>query len=306
MKKRICIVMVLVILSVCLCMSVSAEAPFTISEDYKTLSVEGAVYTRVDATMLSVEYPYMDIPELTEEQMQELKCVYLNYSEEMVLMQAEFHFNDGATFIATYIRDDYREKFEGFLSSFSGKVEIDFGWPEDNTIIADAADLKGSPVTLSENELSMSDWFQVHAVSEWNGVTIFTGSVLLIDDSYYYVDFKECGISASDGFFPYEYMELNAYEITDEAVLADLNDAHDLYIDSDYGIFYNDDFAENLSSICLILLFAVIPVAVLVVAVIFTIRSKGYYRLIWGVVTGLAGGELVIFTILAEILRRVN
>ena len=49
-------------------------------------------------------------------------------------------------------------------------------------------------------------------------------------------------------------------------------------------------------------LFAVIPGAILILSIIFFIRTKAYYRITWAITGGLCIAELILFIILAILL----
>lgn len=306
MKKCISVLIILLLLSSCLSFTVSAaDASFTVSEDYKTMYLDGSTYSRADISVLSVDFTEIIGKNLalTETQKEEIKEVSFLTSETRSVILADFYFKDGSQLSVGFLRDDCREVYESLMSDADAGCVIDFGWPEGNQVATRLAQLRGETVTLNDTEfLEWCEYFSVTAQSSDRELSATKGSLLSYESQYYYVDFQENGISVSNYFFPGDYTHLKVHEITNEEVLESIMEAEEAYYSDSFGFFFDDAFTKGLSAVFLVFVFAVIPAVVLVMAVIFTIRTKGFYRRLWVGITALSAAELVIFAILTALI----
>lgn len=305
MKKILSVLISLLLLS-CLSLSVYAASPsITLSEDLQTLTIDGETYHRMDTSSLDYWYGEDYTVQLTDAQKTQLKDVNVTLDPEQIVADVFMYFRDGSTLYCSYVKDSHREQLTDLIEGSQTEAQVDFYWPEDTIVSAPIDDFKGTPVQLGSYELNYCDWFTVYgSVSELE-VRSIIGSLLVEQGKYYYVDFAEHPQIIPYDFYPPDYDTLNAYEITDEALLQELEIAVNEYYSDGTGIFYDDSFTENLSTVVLVLIFGVIPGAVLVLAVIFLIRRKGYQRLTWSITAGFAAAELVVFVILTVIIRTI-
>ena len=92
------------------------------------------------------------------------------------------------------------------------------------------------------------------------------------------------------GFYAADWpLPLKAYKITDAELIEQIDEA----LDSQYN---SASFSgQAISAFFLCFVFGLIPLAILVLSLIITIRSRGYYRLTWAITAGLCAAELSVF-----------
>ena len=304
MKKYLICIITTILLFSCLGMTALADetAP-TISDDYQTVYLNGETYSRFNASMIDTNYYIGETPlALTESQQEIIANTSASTNSSKTFLQVNLNFADGATMTAYFLRDDFKEKYYELLENPSSIYVVNFRWPDDNRIDAPKSLIMANPVTLYYDELNLCDWYPVIADLGDGSSTIHVGSLLISSDRYYYVDYKEIGVTNPNSFKPDSYGKLPAYEITDPTLVTQLRDGEEAFYGDSFGFLYDDDFTNTVSAIFLILIFAVVPAVILVLFLILAIRSKTIYRKLFSVICGCAGAELVIFTIVAMIL----
>ena len=298
MKKLLFTILSAMMLLSCLTIHVFASDVTSISEDFQELSIEGESYTRVDGSMLEVEY-YETIESevvLSKEQQETIKNIYLETNIYENLIYAEITNLDGSVLSMEFLRNDYLNDYREITENCQEFI-IDFEWPEDNTVTAKRDALWGSETILTDYELEFCDYFYAVTQNDDETLTAIQGSLITVDGTYYYVDFSEASVYRRFSFSPYEYSELEAYEITDASLIAKLEDAESAYA-GDIEYLYDDDASDTISAVFLIVVFALIPLIIFVLFLVSAIRSKTHYKKLFRTIYLLSGAELIIFTII--------
>lgn len=300
MKKFISIIFTITLLFSCLGLTVfAANSSVTISEDYQKLYVDGESYSRFNASLFEIGYIDSDRKvALSDAQKETISNIELYTNEHETIVETNIYFKDGAYLSITFLRDDYLDTYNEIVNNQSQEYVIDFGWPQGNTVIANKTDLFGNTVTFSSDDLEWCDYFYVTITSDDDSLNALKGSLITLDDEFYYADFEEAGITNGYGFYPADYPELTVHEITNAELLTSLEEAEAKYFADDYGFLYDDDFTETISAVFLIFVFAVIPFAIFVVFLVMAICSKAVYRKMFRLICILSGAELIIFGIL--------
>lgn len=298
MKKIIsCLLLVTVL---CLGLSLTAYAndrDFTVSEDYKTIILDGITYIRTNTSSMIV-YETRELgrqPTLSTSQKSELLDTVFRADTQKDLLEGTFFFIDGTILSASYLREGYLEEFIHWTTGDDVEYEIDFYWPSGNTVPVTVDQLKGEPVTLGDTTLYWSETYEVTLPIENESRYVQRGVVLIENDQYYYLDYPENPQLIINGYYdPSMYSSIDAYEITDPQLLASLKQAKK---DSEQGtqILSSSSFGNTLSAIMMTLLFGVLPLGMLILTGILAIRSKGSYRVIWGATAGFACTTLLIY-----------
>jgi len=242
---------------------------------------------------------------LSPTQEESIKKVDLLSDYDEIAFFADIVYKNGIKLSVSYLREDFMDDYTRLLNNEFESYTIDFLWPEGNTVTASKESLSGEKVTLTSEELMRISAYDVYADNGTEVLRYITGSLLIYDDDYYYVDFKEIGYDVSElyGFYPSDYKKLDAHKITDQTLILNLAGAENRYYDDNLGFFYDDDFTEKISAVFIVFVFAVIPLAVCILFLIFTIRSKAIYRKLYAAVTLISAAELAIFTILAVMIN---
>ena len=305
MKKYLICIITSILLFSCLGMTAFADetAP-TISDDYQTIYLNGETYSRFNASMIEADYYSYDIsPELTEAQQENITSISIATNESASLLSVDIDFKDGSTLSVNFMRDDYLKNYEELIKNQNTPYTIDFEWPEGNQVTGAKSLFTANSVILDESDLYWSDYYPVLMNIIGDDTSMHVGSLLLIDDRYYYVDYEEIGVTRWYSFIPSEYTELSAYEITDSDLVEKIIAGEEAYYEDDFGFLYDDELTSTISKVFLIIVFAVIPAIILVLFLILAIRAKTIYRKLFAAICCISGVELVIFAIVAMMLH---
>ena len=297
-----------------------SQPVISFSEDYKTLYVNDQPFSRADLSKLNsridfeVQISKVRNPSLQNSAYVELSDTQLNIiginictNEAQNMYGVYLNFDDGMYLEMYFLNDDYREEYTNLLNGKTEGYYIDFGYPAGNTILTTVDKMCGEKATIDANELFYAyEVFDVEAVNKDHSLSMTTGVIYLIDDTYYFYNYMADGIEDSQFMYDDEMLsqmeEITVYKITDEILLAEIELAIDRYYDDDYGILFNSEATEIIAAVFFIIVFAIVPVVVFVVFLIKAIRGKGAYKKIYGVVAILCMLEVVAFTILAVII----
>lgn len=291
------------------------------SDDFTKLYVDDESFSRADLSMLSTDFGYTVITtrerdlsskgsaylELTDAQKNAVTNIYIETNLETTMYRIEFYYGDGSSLCVYFLKDTLFEDYEKIISGNADKYLIDFQWPDGNIVTATKNQIKGEIVNLSEEEiyLSTDDFFYVDMANENLTLSSYSGIVCLMDDAYYYIDYKENNIEEAHFLYgeePDADVIVKLHKITDEALNTEFQLALEKYYSDDYGIFYDDDASETISAIFLIITFGVLPFVVFIIFLIKAIRGKGVYKKLYGTVSALCIAEVIVFVILAVII----
>lgn len=300
MKKIISVIIAVILSSFCLGFTAFAEnSSVVISDDYQKLYLNGASYSRFDASKLEIEYNTINTYiELSEAQQETVKEVALLANEHKNIISADIFFNDGATLTVDFLRDDYLDEYNKIVNNQSEEYIIDFDWPEGNTVKAQRTALFGNRITLYGDELEFCDYYFVSTQNDDGSLTAVTGSLIIVGDEYYYVDHEENNVIIWDSFYPNALTELSAWEITDADLIESFKEAEEKYYSEDLGFLYDDTLTESVSAIFLVCLFAIVPFIILILFLILAIRAKGFYKKLFSNICILSAAELIVFAII--------
>lgn len=295
MKKTIAIFIAALLMSFCLSFTVSgADAAFTVSEDYQTVTYDGTTYHRMDLSAVSID-DYGSVEEeplLTSQQQAQLRDCSFRTDFSKTVIEADFFFRDGSILNCSFVSEDYRQQFLDEMTRDETECYIEFYWNEYLRTKAPESHFKGTPTTLKGWNLQNAEAYPVYVNNGFGGFTVIKGTLLVVNNRFYYVCHLEEEIYTWYCVDTYEYDALDCYEITDPALLADIEKAMGAYYSMTYG-------AGNLLNIATIVfwtfIFVVIPVSIVVLAIIFFKRGKGYYRTVWSITGICAVLELVLF-----------
>lgn len=310
MKKYLALIITVVIISLSLCVPAFAveKEYFTLSEDYKLMYLGGETYTRVDASMLT--YTYVDCvledgyeeefeedyeyiidsaapvnynslfeAKLTPEQQAEVEAVEItDVNSTQTLFFICISFNDGSELYINFIREDMIDEYQRVVNGETKEYYIDFRWPEDNQVTAKKEKLTtGKKELIDFVECDMD--FPVYASSTKGGFNAEVGAIIVFGEKYYYYSFINSSIKTLDELWMYNDLQLEAYLITDEAFIAELEQAKQAYYGDDYGFLYDDELTQAVAKIFFILAFALAPLGIAITTLVFAIKvKKGLYK----------------------------
>ncbi len=290
----------------------SATTPpvMTFSEDFQIMYYDGYEYHQKDLRLFETGYSsefdasafnidnfndimsagdYYDLYnvgyELTNTQKELVESIYVDTfaSFSDISATVEITYKNGTYLTVSYLREDYIDDYEKFLNGDYTEIVIDFFWPEENVIITS----KNLLMTGNTKEISVDDFwyhsmdFGVYVKTDDGALSYGIGQVLEMNGTYYYFDHNENDVNIYSEYFVEPNTKNDTVilrEITDEALIAEIDAAMEAYYEDDFGYLYNDELANTISYFFLILLFGVIPGIIFIVTFIFAIIKKGKYR----------------------------
>ena len=281
--------------------NINPNAVITFSDDYKTLYLDDEAYSRyvADNLRLDASYSVQNRVLLTDAQNEEIDEVTLTASENGEMFYVDIYFSDGAEFYVSYLQEDYISEYKAMMENDYDKCQIIFYMPENEDLTVDTTKtlLSGEKTELAVNNVFLIDFFSVYTRSKKLGFLVEKGSLLEYKDDYYFVDYAENGLDI-DTFDPNMFVG-TAYKVTDPDLISEIEDASlRYYSDSDYGIFFSDNFTKNISKAFIILLFVAMPFVTLVLTLIFGFRAKKIYKKLFFTTAALCLVELLTVAII--------
>ena len=302
MKKLLSIVITTILLFSCWgLMAFANPSSATLSDDYQKLYIGENTYSRFRPSMVEINYFDSNIPvELNASQQETIDKVSLQANEGNIFIYVQIYFKDGAILSVEFLRDDYADKYNEISAGETDTYTIDFEYPEGNLVTADKSALFGERVTLTREKLEWCSYYPIFIQSSDKALTSYKGSLIVIEEDYYYVDYDDIEIEDRYYFDPYEYETLPAHQILDDKLIADIQEAEEAFYSDDFGFLLDDDLSKSISAVFLVIVFAIIPFAIFVVFLILAIRSKTVYKKMFRFIYILSAAELVVFAIVAS------
>lgn len=300
MKRYFSILLCLLCLTLLLCVPVSAgTSPCHISDDMQTLHYNGKTYTRVNTLVLEFTDVYQGITlALSDEQSQQYSAGEAYTNDEKSVVDIHLLTPDGTQVIMGYLLDSLVPEYRQALTDqHSGRI-LGYFW---NDVSAYPKDLKGTPVTLDASTARWSESYPVLLPLDGCNLSVIRGTLLVNGKNYYYVDHDENNIVNRTNYInQLPGKEIQAYKITDTTLCESIAKARA----SERTLGF-DDGGTLVTGILMTLIFGLMPCAVLVIALIFSFRSKDiFYRRAWRITAAITGAELIVFvTVLLIILR---
>ena len=301
MKKLLSVLAAALLICSCFILTVSADAAYTFSDDYKTVHFEGNIYHSFDASGIMDDcYPIDGFtPNLSEEQSKEVRGATLSAPENKVMLYVEISFTDGRNLSTYYLRSDLYPEYKKYVENGNESCYIEMGiFGSDSVLEFETSRFKGSETVMTLSEYyacpSFSTYYDMHGGS----IRYYTGEIIVDGDEYYYLDFKDAGII--DPYY-YEWPEsFKVYAIEDPDTLSRLAENEDALMgETEMFVSGMADFNDIVTATLLIVLFAVVPGAVFIFAFIMTIVSKkSPYKRLYAKVTLVSAVEMALFALI--------
>ncbi len=280
MKKAVLVFLsILFVFTLAISASALTAPRVTPSADLMKLSYVGKEYSRFNATLIEDElYKELEIfiPDALREEVKNL-VAYSN--EENTIIRMTYYYNDGATFTASYLRDDMVEEYNAMRD---GNVDfiVDFGYPEGNSFVTPAKFLMSEEEThkTTINIEKAEQIFEVYAESGDKSIVMPKGVLIIMNDNYYYYDYADNERFAKSKytniFVPKYDVNMPVKRIKNSELKADIEAALEKYYKVEFGFLHNKDFVSLISNIFLVILFIVLPAALTVLFAVFAIVKK--------------------------------
>lgn len=290
----------------------------TFSEDYQTLYMDGEPFSRFNASIISADIyrtvliedernpqlfnsAYVD---LTDKQKESISEITIQTNEAINMFSVSLSYSDGSMLRIYFLKDTYREDYENVINGNADAYCIDFQYPDGNIVLAEKSSLFGESTTVQGGEIY--DYYYVNATNKDLSIQKPAGAVFFLDGEPYYLDYAEAIFDGGHAFFYSDEVDDNqwytVHKITDENLVASIYEAQEKFYNDDFGIFFDNEVGAVISKIFLVLVFGLIPFAILIFSLVKCIRGKGAYKKIFGFISILCAIEVVVFTILTVLL----
>lgn len=300
MKKRITtFIMIALLFSFLGLTTLAAPSSATLTEDYQALSLNGKTYSRFNISDAETDYQTLDVNvELSPTQQESISEVAFQGNENESLIYVDIAFKDGSSLTAGFVRDDFVDEYINITAGQVDKYVIDFEYPEGNILSVSKNKFYGDKVLLNSNQLEWCDYFSITAATDDVSISVYVGSLLIVEEDYYFVDFKEQNLGNRNDFYPFDYSELQAYKITDSETIERIQAAEDDYYSEDLGFLFDDELGETISAVFLIVVFGIVPGVIFLMFLFLAIRSKTVYKKMFRTIYLVSGFELIVFGII--------
>lgn len=280
--------------------------PAYFSEDYTVLNFEENVYTVIDSYNISYENPdmYPVTVDLTEQQKQTVSWLELNVVSNGLLIEANYKLSSGIQMTVNYIDNRYLNQYNNALNGKAENVRVNFGYPEDNFYETSLAKLKQNKTELAYDDMNTVFLVCADIDIRPKEVGVVVGRLILYGGVYYYLDYCDAGIKGEaemSSLLENDKKTYTVYEITDRNTVSELNNCYSLY-NSGLGIINDYKITNAFANALAVTVFGVLPLAVLVLSVIFGMRFKEKYRKLFFGLGGISIVEIVVFAIISILL----
>ena len=298
MKKIIYFAVIAILMSFCLVNYCLAEAEITFSEDLKTVNYHGINYSRFDKTMISLPSSSNEFPDLTEEQAETIREITVRVYNGNAIIGVSIYYIDGSFFSSYFLNDAYADEHLRLINGQEQYCFINLEWPIENIVEAEKSALMGKKDIIDINSIDVDNYFDVTVRSNDGNLEVYTGVVMQYKDSWIYADLNENAFKDTSDIRYEDLYDVTVYTIEDNELILQLDNAMEAYYKEDMGFLFDDEFTSGVSKFFLIVVFAVFPAIVFALFLILFLRSKTFYKKLFGIICALSAAELVMFTVM--------
>ena len=266
------------------------EDGITLSEDYRTLEYNGETYTcfnysESDVWVRNLQYRSIDVEIIGNDS--DVVDVDVYISGSVINLDLYFEDNYVAFF---YITDSAYSALLDFEKNGSDNLYTTGAFGNEIELTSEA--LKGETSVMKSTEYVKHYAETVIAINENGSLEKTVGEYIVADGEVYYLDYSELS-GEFDVFFALEYSEIPLWRVTDESVV-------DMLInETDTKKVDNSKVLVAITSVILVLVFAVLPVIAMIVGGILLSKAKGEYKGLMKTVVVFAAVTLVAFVVMA-------
>lgn len=274
----------------------NAKIKAEFNADFTKIECGGNSYSVIDSELLDeygLEYSYT--VNLTKEQQKTVSRLELNFDYKYAIIDAVYNLRSGMRISALYLNDKYLSDYVALKQGEIKDAEINFIYPEDNNLKIELQKLKQNK-TVKYMDGENVQTFPVRVKGEKCKYDFKTGFLVVSDENYYYIDSAETNVKSESVFYDNLDQKYEVYVIKNPETLAILKDCYKKY-SSDYEIFNDTEFAKIFSKVLSIIVFGIIPLAVLIVSLILGLKSKTEYRKMLLLLSGLSLVEIIVYII---------
>ncbi len=312
MKKILSILVIsLLLLSCCMFVSTAGEIPFgetnmyicsgepiSFSENFTELYCDSKEYVRFNDNYIfsNEEFEVINTITLSDTQKILVKEIYLSATPQGNIVWASIEYHDGAYLSVSFLAREYIDIYNDAMTEKWETANVsEYIYGEGTLFTVNRSQLFGKKTIVKEAYYDNDIDFNVNIEPQNCDFSIQKGEILKFDESFYYLDYMESNINPDDSFDDMEMFE--AYEIVDEKLISELEKFAEEYYDSGLGFMEDDSFLKSGSDAFTVIIFGILPFAVLVLFIILMFKAHGVYKKLFAAISATALGELIIFGI---------
>lgn len=305
-KKILSLIIAIVLILPCFTMSVfatsasdmpspDAEFKFTLSADYQTLTYNGTTYVRFDSSSTDWDY-FKDHKDNNCDYIDNVDFIRYKISINKSIVEADVNYFDGSEFICSFIKEDLLPEHQNMVES-SSKYIVNFTYPYYTKVPISANQLSSETKSISRNELFSEYSYFVNVYSSDESFTVQKGRLVLIDNEYYYVDYKLNNITFSNEYDT-KVSSYKGYKVVDSNLIAQFDEESGNNQPDIFDFSFIGDLFTGFGTLLLIVIFALLPLAILVLFIILSIRAKTpTYKKLFRTIYIISASELLTFII---------
>ena len=275
--------------------SPDAEFKFTLSADYQTLTYTGTTYVRFDSSSTDWDY-FEDHTDNNCDYIDNVDFIRYAIGTNKSIIEADVNYFDGSRFICSFIKEDLLPEHQNMVES-SSKYIVNFTYPYYTKVPISANQLSSETKNFSKNELFSAYSYFVNVYSSDESFTVQKGRLVIIDNEYYYVDYKLNNITFSNEH-DNDVSSYKGYKVVDNNLIAQLDKETGNKQDELIDLLFSGELFTGFGTLLLIAIFALIPLAALVLFIILSIRAKTpVYKKLFRAIYIISASELLMFII---------
>ena len=264
----------------------------SVSKDLQTVNYNGKKFRFVfdnSAISYNVYTEYYDDFYLSPSQESKISEIYAYIEDEHnSYLELSINYKNGGYFTGCYVEDSFLDEYNSILE---GNGDATFCEITYEPLFVDNNELiSGDKISMTDFEISQNMYFDVYKGNKEGYFAIQKGIVLVETstmDFYYFPEYSYGSEYSYDG-----------YKISDESLIDELTAEYTQY-NTGIDIFGNfDEISKFIFFFSVAFILGAIPFAILIIAVIKLVKSKGIYKKLWIATVSVTSFELVAFLIL--------
>lgn len=193
-------------------------------------------------------------------------------TEDESIINVSLSEKNGGNYSARYVHQNAYESIKTLNEMNRTETVSVFNEYSNEKVIIDTALLEAEILAGKTNDFYIDYYYDYYTVcQEYRGFYKIVGYIIDTSNKMYYMPITE-GENGYTEYDIYSYGEVEAFEITNETLIETIEYSSN---DDDYNVFAY--FLVGL----LVVVFIIIPLVLLILSIIFSIKTKGIYKKLW-------------------------
>lgn len=262
-----------------------------LSSDYQTLTLKDATYVRFNASMTCWDtISYYD--DNSCDYLDNVSSISYEISKNNCFITASIYYNDGSCFTCHFINENLLNEHNK-LENEKKTYTVEFS--HDKRINLSATDLSATSTQINISDIDFYYGYDVNVYSTENDYYIEKGYLSLIDEKYYYFDYK---LNNVDGIYysGEQTTILTAYEVTNADLISEFNEITGNGNLDIIDLIISGKLFSGIGTVLLCIIFALLPIIIFVIFFILSIKTKTpIYKRLFTAIYITSVFELVVF-----------